>query len=1502
MSYDSVLNINNQENPRAAIRPQLNPEKPVKKRAHCHNDEALSRVASSTFQPSSKKVKVGNTQDSEQEGKRKRSAGTDIVRLEKESRPEADTGRKRLNFRQEENLFRVAAPQFQHSSSEPKVANARGPSEACDRKRNRKEKTEQLDWLKAPAIPMTATPENLDHFAIDLGYGYKSANLLVLQNQTEEINKQLKTAQVKVPAFLPISDCEMSNHLCKEIPQVFTLWQEFLQKGFDNHLKHQFIHAESQENAAQSKLKITELGKDLLKQIQKEIRAHFKERCYDSPQMNEWLEKENPEFVIIRSTGKEDSEKISNAGGNASIPYVKPNKKAISEAIGEVIASYFGEKSISQRILCGDQSLFAEDKPFVPILMQEMIGESVAGHGSKEEDIPRSGVLFTRQSDKAEGVTLIQAGLGNNEGIVSCRVGVDSYFVKGRKIHAVVRKKETRFVSRQQDNGAMTVAPIKNHNPILEQGQALPSNIILALKSVANTISKNYAKENLDAKPMDIEYTVRLKEEGSDRPMIYLLQARPLLGTQGENRIEPTYLDFKALQEHPQKNQFHGDVLLDGNAYVRTITDSNAVIFAEDLPKGGLAYSHADNPAGKKVMVIRKTAPTTSHEAVILRPKGIAVLVISDAKQFASLRIITEQVSEEAPLLVDTQRGLLLYCSNQMVSENMIKKGMISYPIPLEVSVPTSRIMNIPKEHDYLTKGILLLFNKESERLIKNLQGNRQLLPIMKKGIDGNGYTVRKLIELMATEEAECAKLALATLLRLLKNHLVNSMNKTEDFRKNINQPLFQVFEAVIDLAKREVISALEVYPAQSLERLYPIKFLEALIFQQSKENVLGCHSFSQTLALDRIQRGIIRQAEQNGVHFHGPHAEILIYLYRLSNQAYSEKCREDWQQFVAGLMQMETWQANNCLNELIPLISSLNTLNITDKWVNIEFAKAWKIHAKKKKRMEAVIADLKKTQQSDDATFRWIKERLGILSIYQQNTTLWESPEYSQKNVFKLIATITTDLGFDKDRESQHSLLKLYDNSTPFGRLAVLQYIRDSLICCDHIVKSVKGSNQFQDDRQKAIRVAALVRGLLEIMETVFQLLSKEDQEEMKIYFDNMITTNDYIKKLKSGCEYDYGYNQIKKRSIGFDNLVQKLNEGSLENHCEQLEARELFVVNALVIGSRANLACSVLWPERLEEYFTLFHQNSEQVIKSLNVKNGLRTDLLWEGVKEISDQLKKKFDQDVSYMNLEEGKLYVGYQIPIGEHSASVVVAYNIQAAEGFELKLQMFGFDLYKRWEKVATFGTVLAYKMGCGFADDSPPQINCFNVLINLKFPADFEDHEELVDALDYIINDLTKEEEEHVSGLLDCIENGWITKKERAEDYVDRGMRKVAWEDLNPDCFKYTLHVNENLISRLLRKGKKEVAAKVAINSIRGLAYYGLAYYDLEDYSWYENYIESTDSLKNCAVDTLVMSIKEEPNVRVEIQRLSSDPEVRKRFPDVCKTLNNELFPYLVFAD
>ena len=60
------------------------------------------------------------------------------------------------------------------------------------------------------------------------------------------------------------------------------------------------------------------------------------------------------ETLMVRSTGREDGTKLTNAGGHTSVAYVPATPAAVAKAMGEVVASYFSERAFQQRLLARD--------------------------------------------------------------------------------------------------------------------------------------------------------------------------------------------------------------------------------------------------------------------------------------------------------------------------------------------------------------------------------------------------------------------------------------------------------------------------------------------------------------------------------------------------------------------------------------------------------------------------------------------------------------------------------------------------------------------------------------------------------------------------------------------------------------------------------------------------------------------------------------------------------------------------------------------------------------------------------------------------------------------------------------------------------------------------------------------------------------------------------------------------------------------------------------------
>src|SRR4029079_13661071 len=95
----------------------------------------------------------------------------------------------------------------------------------------------------------------------------------------------------------------------------------------------------------------------------------------------------------VRSSGMEDSDELANPGGNKSYSGIKPDAESISKAMGKVVASYFSEKSLEQRLKGIDgqsdritSSILSD--AFMPVLLQKMINET-------PDNMIYSGVMYT---------------------------------------------------------------------------------------------------------------------------------------------------------------------------------------------------------------------------------------------------------------------------------------------------------------------------------------------------------------------------------------------------------------------------------------------------------------------------------------------------------------------------------------------------------------------------------------------------------------------------------------------------------------------------------------------------------------------------------------------------------------------------------------------------------------------------------------------------------------------------------------------------------------------------------------------------------------------------------------------------------------------------------------------------------------------------------------------------------------------------------------------------
>ncbi len=1155
-----------------------------------------------------------------------------------------------------------------------------------------REQATLLAWLQKATSQKPAIPENLDHFALDIGYGYKAANRFVMRKKLGDV--KLNSISGRIPPCMGISDYELKAYIYKFYPELENEWKTFLAEGFDNQLKTSFLTCKPSDPIPS--LPISQKGKEILAGIQDKMRRVFSEHDYHSLQLQEWLEKEHPKAIIVRSTGREDSETNSNPGGNESIPFVKN----ISESIGVVLTSYVSEKSISQRLLAGDKTVLTEETLFFPVLIEEMVLE-------EEGEIPRSGVLFVGQPDKAKGSVFIQTGLGNNHGIVSGQVAVDTFNINNGIVHPTIRKKETRFTCDKRNK----LVKVENEGIKTKDGddirtsQSLTDSIALDVAKIAQKTSQFYSQDEKSLKALEMEYSIKLNEKGSHLPVSYILQNRPLLLSNSTSSLKkPSYIHMKTVSEMvPMNQKVSVKVLIDTKNEVQRIQNHKQILFVDTTVADALGY-YTLKSEKPKVIVVRKSAPSTSHESVALRSLGVTVIVVNDRNEYAKIKDFHYQATLQNPLLIDVQRGFVISTTGVNNSAVLIKEGLISYPMPLEISISQQPLV----EGHHLDADAH--FKKQYARHLKTLEedwGNLRDILIKDKNDlyqtkpkQANAKSLNELFEIMATDNTKDradAKRALATVLSLLHAYLHKTLKTQNPILIPYAQPLYHLFACAIKLSIREIVPGFNKYEGQTLERLYSLKFLEAIVFQQPGEDVIGGFSFATFLRLNKTQTEIIRNS---GIQISKTEDLILVPCIKYGKDAaYSGAVFEKWKQFLRELQPKKR-------QELLDLINEMRSHHVFEPWLNIMFAPSWSTG-----KSAVILSNLYDSLQLDHQALQWLSANRK--KIPNQNAIdaigAMKDVKEIQKEIADLKSLYLNSFGYDSS--SREGIRKRLCDSNQLGGLAYVQFIHDSVNIYDLFIKQVIENEELSRDIQlKAELFSELLLGYFEMMKSVLLTVDSKDAASMlniqeslnsmiKIMRGESIHPFDsFIEKLQNGTEYTF--RDKEKTSIGFQPLCKNTFNRllSVDQLQKQFDVDPDFCVAALAVGSRVNLDFNILWPERLNQYFTTFHQCMENVCNHLNMKLGLNQDVLSGQPKEVCSSISNVFKTSPSYIQKVNENVEATYQISLREHAATLIVSYDPQnLSKGLDLTVQMIGEHEHDRWYQMALVG---AYLGNCG----------------------------------------------------------------------------------------------------------------------------------------------------------------------------------------------------------
>ncbi|MDQ5940889.1 MAG: pyruvate, water dikinase, partial [Candidatus Dependentiae bacterium] len=518
------------------------------------------------------------------------------------------------------------------------------------------------------------------HFKADAElHGNKAANLAKLHEFCKKHSPYIKEKtgyELRVPPFVAISSDAVKAFLRGIVGiDLDQLWNERV-VGADNN--EQRLRAAGEVRAL-LKQKCNEKS-DAITAL-----ANFEKMFGEEGQLVDLFlsdERVQQNKVMVRSTGREDTTTLANAGGNTSVPNVAISFTEVFGAIKKVIFSYVSEKSLSQRLDAGDD---IRAVPFVPLLMQVMVGEDMSVP-EKERFIPRCGVLYTEEQEGGcfyatnkkyfSGITLIQAAYGHNELVVNSLGKVDTFLVdENHTVRQVIRHKPFRLVP-----GESKKLVKERNKDNSSQKPALLSAAVKALKMVADRLDQRAlrSKNNDEKAPQDVEFVVA-NENGHD--IIYLVQARPLVAKQYERK--PSYVPLGFFDGAVK---VFGEVVGVAGGAVRTVHDKTEALTATTL-YGALNSELPRRPAEEKdkieAVFVEEVAAETSHEAnsMALLKKPVICLGSEYEKVLDWLTDPTHDV------VFDPQQScVLLY--DKSAGDVPVIAGWCAYPLVRFLSVP----------------------------------------------------------------------------------------------------------------------------------------------------------------------------------------------------------------------------------------------------------------------------------------------------------------------------------------------------------------------------------------------------------------------------------------------------------------------------------------------------------------------------------------------------------------------------------------------------------------------------------------------------------------------------------------------------------------------------------------------------------------------------------------------------------------------------------------------
>ncbi len=1079
-------------------------------------------------------------------------------------------------------------------------------------------------------------------------YGNKAANLIVLESICSSVKSN--TFQTHVPPIVPLSHEMILAHIKSQYPSFDSDWEQFVQL----------------QSGAQT---LTDEGKNQLDKIRENIRQVFTEHPLPTD-----LSKLGKGPLMVRSTGREDTKEGAMAGANESIAGVACTAQEVSEAIGSVVASYLSEGSMMQKIIAG---MDIQEKPFVPVLLQVMVGEDPHSTPT-QENLMVAGVAYTKEmAGETKDLTVVEAAYGHNEGVVNAQVNTDTFYIyPNGQSHQIIAEKPDRLVAMSSQAGDSKFVRVDNPSSKAK----LPS-LSRELQHHIRLVSK--AIHDAYGEPMDIEWVYN-----PSKKTLYVVQARPIV-----QRYEATP---GVVDRASMANVSKGRMIVHRGGEPVIITNPNQLIQRRNLDSALKVFLNPENRGKIKAIVVEEMGSALSHAACVFRENGIPVLVASP------LNLETFSTKGTVAVL-DGQQGLIgtiqrdsfagkdpSHIGQALQEEGTLKPGWYKHPIGADESLQDYGL----SEADYRRLGNLLLTGE----------------PL-------GPHTLSEQFHALSSDNpAQVAHAArtIVTSMALTVKHLSDSPDPSV-------QPLAERGRHLLSNALVILDSLLGAQ--DRMQCLHAARRLEALCYQEGSPRLIDTESLRSLFSAKQAVEGFDANATPLTTEDQAT-LRIMTARAKVGDQAMQQRlatpmtdkeistailvfrsikplildagAKQRWEEITTKLIASRSRVANQLL---IDLISQVEKVGVLSDWLNLTVASS-------PPEMETSLGLI--TQWREE--WREIRPALSEISTLKRSLTQLESAGAAWKNpkAFaalwpKMVDEVVTPL------KEQIANLTSQDVKNPLLAASLQRVIVDGIETLDHCIKFSRGDTE-ENIESKVDRFATMLVSYHELM---LQLFDAIPQETFSQWTSGIVAAEKH-----STSE---GYRKTMRATINDTFELKKTMRNAA-----QIEPSGGANVMSQCVNSGA-LFSMTFHPDEttLEDLFTLFHQNMlaaldcfrpsydpshfpEPLRDALQSIEGINKTVTYGGIDLtlhptiVSQTIKYPFVTSV-------------YNMPIKYHSSKVTVTHNV-VSNTTTIKFDIYGHNLNSRMDLIAlllaTKGWNEAIQMAAMPAYDSETrQLSC-----------------------------------------------------------------------------------------------------------------------------------------------------------------------------------------------